>query len=108
MVTGQRRVYSGHREAVSKGHFLNHSAGAARERQFFERRIFETEFTMAQLTPNVRRSEVMNKRTFYRASYLGVVIVLGVLLATTLAGVRAAQNNGGAVRVGNADIGGVV
>ena len=45
----------------------------------------------------------MNKRAFYP----GMVIVLGVLLAATLGGVRAAQN-GGAVRVGNADIGGVV
>jgi hypothetical protein len=43
-----------------------------------------------------------------RVLYAGMVIVLGVLLASTLAGVRAAQNNGGVVRVGNADIGGVV
>ena len=45
----------------------------------------------------------MNKRAFYP----GMVIVLGVLLAATLGGVGAAQN-GGTVRVGNADIGGVV
>src|SRR5690349_19164005 len=45
----------------------------------------------------------MSKRAFYP----GIVIVLGVLLAATLTGVRAAQQSG-AVRVGNADIGGVV
>jgi hypothetical protein len=45
----------------------------------------------------------MSKRAFYP----GIVIVLGVLLAVTLTGVRAAQQSG-AVRVGNADIGGVV
>src|SRR2546430_13545623 len=45
----------------------------------------------------------MSKRTFHT----GIVIVLGVLLAATLTGVRAAQQSG-AVRVGNADIGGVV
>src|SRR4029077_13854307 len=43
-----------------------------------------------------------------RAFYPGMVIVLGVLLAATLTGVRAAQQNGGAVRVGNTDIGGGV
>ena len=45
----------------------------------------------------------MSKRT----SYMGMVIVLGVLLATTLAGVRAAQKTG-TLRVGSADVGGVV
>jgi hypothetical protein len=45
----------------------------------------------------------MSKRAFYP----GIVIVLVVLLAATLTGVRAAQQSG-AVRVGNADIGGVV
>src|SRR5438270_10030205 len=45
----------------------------------------------------------MSKRAFHT----GIVIVLGVLLAATLTGVRAAQQ-GGSVRVGNADIGGVV
>ena len=46
----------------------------------------------------------MSKRTLYA----GMVIVLGVLLAASLGGVRAAQNNSGTVRVGSADIGGVV
>jgi len=45
----------------------------------------------------------MSKRTLYA----GMVIVLGVLLAVTLAGVRAAQKSE-TLRVGNADIGGVV
>src|SRR2546427_9113692 len=45
----------------------------------------------------------MSKRTLYA----GMVIVLGVLLAATLAGVRAAQKSE-TLRVGNADIGGVV
>jgi hypothetical protein len=45
----------------------------------------------------------MSKRAFYP----GIVIVLVVLLAATLTGVRAAQQSG-AARVGNADIGGVV
>jgi hypothetical protein len=37
-----------------------------------------------------------------------MVILLGVLFAVTLTGVRAAQDNNKTVRVGNADIGGVV
>src|SRR5258708_5642131 len=45
----------------------------------------------------------MSKRAFYPA----MVIVLGVLLAVTMTGVRAAQDSK-TVRVGNADIGGVV
>src|ERR1700680_1292715 len=43
-----------------------------------------------------------------RALYPGIVIVLAVLLAATLAGLRAAQLKGEPVRVGNADVGGVV
>src|ERR1700736_878541 len=43
-----------------------------------------------------------------RALYPGIVIVLAVLLAATLAGLRAAQLKGEPVRVGNADLGGVV
>ncbi len=43
-----------------------------------------------------------------RALYPGMVIVLGVLLAATLGGVRAGQLKSETVRVGNADIGGVV
>jgi hypothetical protein len=46
----------------------------------------------------------MRKRAFYPA----MVILLGVLFAVTLTGVRAAQDNNKTVRVGNADIGGVV
>jgi hypothetical protein len=46
----------------------------------------------------------MNKRAFYP----GIVIALGVFLAATLGGVRAAQTKGGALHVGGADIGGVV
>jgi hypothetical protein len=46
----------------------------------------------------------MSKRTLYP----GMVIVLGVLLAAALGGVRAAQNKGGSLHVGSADIGGVV
>ena len=43
-----------------------------------------------------------------RVLYPGMAIVLGVLLAATLAGVHAAQLKNGTVRVGNADLGGVV
>ena len=43
-----------------------------------------------------------------RALYPGMLIVLGILLAATLAGVHAAQLKSDTVRVGNADIGGVV
>src|ERR1700730_557278 len=43
-----------------------------------------------------------------RALYPGIVIVLAVVLAATLAGLRAAQLKGEPVRVGNADVGGVV
>ncbi len=50
----------------------------------------------------------MSKRSFSRFLYSGMVIVVGVVLAATLGGVRAAQRKSGAVRVGNADIGGVV
>jgi hypothetical protein len=46
----------------------------------------------------------MSKRTLYP----GMVIVLGVLLAATLAGVRAGQLKSELVRIGNADLGGVV
>src|SRR6202790_3999803 len=46
----------------------------------------------------------MSKRTLYP----GMVIVLGVLLAATLAGVRAGQLKSEPVRIGNADLGGVV
>ena len=46
----------------------------------------------------------MRKRAFYPS----MVILLGVLFAVTLTGVRAAQDNNKTVRVGNADIGGVV
>jgi hypothetical protein len=42
----------------------------------------------------------MSKRTLYR----GMVIVLGVLLAATLAGVRAGQLKRETVRIGNADL----
>jgi hypothetical protein len=50
----------------------------------------------------------MSKRTFSRFLFPGMVIVVGVTLAATLGGVRAAQNNGGTLHVGNTDIGGVV
>ncbi|HYT08594.1 MAG TPA: carboxypeptidase-like regulatory domain-containing protein, partial [Rugosimonospora sp.] len=43
-----------------------------------------------------------------RALYPGMVIVLGVLLAATLGGVRAGQLKSETLRVSNADIGGVV
>src|SRR5258708_2548915 len=43
-----------------------------------------------------------------RALHPGIVIVFAVLLAATLAGLRAAQVKSGAVRVGNTDLGGVV
>ena len=43
-----------------------------------------------------------------RALYPGMVIVLAVLLAATLAGLLAGQLKSETVRVGNADIGGVV
>src|SRR6202023_3694074 len=46
----------------------------------------------------------MNKRTLQP----GIVIALAVLLAATLAGCGAAQLNNETVRVGNADLGGVV
>src|SRR6202521_5878727 len=46
----------------------------------------------------------MSKRTLYP----GMVIVLAVLLAATLAGVRAGQLKSEPVRIGNADLGGVV
>src|SRR3984893_7220798 len=50
----------------------------------------------------------MSKRAFSRFLYSGMVIVVGVILAATLGGVRAAQNKGGTLHVGAADIGGVV
>jgi hypothetical protein len=43
-----------------------------------------------------------------RALHLGTVIVFAVLLAATLAGLRAAQSKSATVRIGNADLGGVV
>src|SRR5437870_13610995 len=43
-----------------------------------------------------------------RALHTGIVIAAAVLLAATLAGLRTAQAQSGAVRVGNADLGGVV
>src|SRR5580692_8026094 len=56
----------------------------------------------------LRRSEIMSKRAFSRFLFPGMVIVVGVILAATLGGVRAAQNKGGTLHVGAADIGGVV
>jgi hypothetical protein len=50
----------------------------------------------------------MSKRTYSRFLYSGMVIVVGVVLAATLGGVRAAQTKGGTLHVGNTDIGGVV
>jgi hypothetical protein len=50
----------------------------------------------------------MSKRAFSRFLFPGMVIVVGVVLAATLGGVRAAQNKGGTLHVGAADIGGVV
>ena len=47
-----------------------------------------------------KQAEIMSKRTLYR----GMVIVLGVLLAATLAGVRAGQLKRETVRIGNADL----
>jgi hypothetical protein len=49
----------------------------------------------------------MRKRAWCRASFLGMAIVVGIFLAATLGGVRAAQANK-TVKVGAADIGGVV
>src|SRR6266849_5465357 len=43
-----------------------------------------------------------------RGLHPGVVIALAVILAATLAGLRSAQAQNGTVRVGNADLGGVV
>src|SRR5215469_5918289 len=43
-----------------------------------------------------------------RALHLGIAIVFAVLLAAALAGLLAGQTKSDAVRVGNADIGGVV
>src|SRR5215469_16197972 len=51
-----------------------------------------------------RRLDVMSKRT----SHVGLAAVLAVLLAVTLAGLLAGQQKSETVRVGNADIGGVV
>src|ERR1700746_3062964 len=56
----------------------------------------------------LRRSEIMSKRTFSRFLFPGMVIVVGVTLAATLGGVRAAQNKCGTLHVGTADIRGVV
>src|SRR5690242_2038969 len=49
----------------------------------------------------------MRKRAWCRASFVGMAIVVGIFLAATLGGVRAAQENK-TVKVGAADIGGVV
>src|SRR5712691_6608913 len=51
-----------------------------------------------------RRSDIMSKR----ALYPGIAIVVAVLLAVTLAGLRTAQAQNGTVKVGSTDLGGVV
>src|SRR5579864_7193277 len=63
---------------------------------------------MREWFDRLRRSEIMSKRAFSRFLFPGMVIVVGVVLAATLGGVRAAQNKGGTLHVGNTDIGGVV
>src|ERR1700732_3673155 len=63
---------------------------------------------MREWFDRLRRSEIMSKRAFSRFLFPGMVIVVGVILAATLGGVRAAQNKGGTLHVGSTDIGGVV